>query len=209
MEYCLGQMYGDGGGRMFFLVKSSMFELFEDYKALYCNSVEAGSENQSQANSDATHLVKSTVVPSTSKPKSVLKAKYKQHKMETGLSSSKQYELEMYLNEAIVDEDGLDVLRWWKLNCERFPILARMAKDVLAFPISTVASESAFSTRGRVLDPFRSSLTPRIVEALICTQDWMRSSNNPISVEEAINDVENLKHGMFLSFLYLSSFISI
>ena len=99
-------MYGDGGSRLFFLVKFSLFELFEDYKALYCNSVKAGSENQSQANFNATHSVKSTVVPSTGKPKSVLKAKYKQHKMETGLGGSKQSELEMYLSKAIIKEDG-------------------------------------------------------------------------------------------------------
>ena len=78
-----------------------------------------------------------------------------------------------------------------------------MARDVLAFPISTVASKSAFSTGGRVLDPFRSSLTPRIVEALICTQDWIRSSNSPILVEEAIDDVENLEQGLSLSYVFI------
>ncbi|XP_057965406.1 zinc finger BED domain-containing protein RICESLEEPER 2-like [Malania oleifera] len=40
-------------------------------------------------------------------------------------------------------------------------------------PISTVALESAFSTSGCVLDTFRSSSTPKIVQALICTQDWI------------------------------------
>ncbi|KAL4349639.1 hypothetical protein AHAS_Ahas10G0062100 [Arachis hypogaea] len=49
-----------------------------------------------------------------------------------------------------------------------------MAPEVLAIPISTVASESAFSTGGRVLDPYCSSLIPRMVEALVCTGDWLK-----------------------------------
>ncbi|CAN0905599.1 Putative AC9 transposase [Linum grandiflorum] len=44
-----------------------------------------------------------------------------------------------------------------------------MAKDILAVHISSIASESAFSNGGRVLDDFRSSLLPTIAEALICT----------------------------------------
>ncbi|XP_019184842.1 PREDICTED: zinc finger BED domain-containing protein DAYSLEEPER-like [Ipomoea nil] len=35
-------------------------------------------------------------------------------------------------------------------------------------------SWKSFSTNGRVLDAFRSSLTPRIVEALVCAHDWLR-----------------------------------
>ncbi|GKU88717.1 hypothetical protein SLEP1_g2946 [Rubroshorea leprosula] len=50
-----------------------------------------------------------------------------------------------------------------------------MARDVLAMLISTVASEATCSTGGRVLDEFRSSLTPRMVQALICSQDWLKS----------------------------------
>jgi hypothetical protein len=39
--------------------------------------------------------------------------------------------------------------------------------------MSTVASESAFSVGGRVLDPFRTRLDPTMVEALVCTKDWI------------------------------------
>ena len=117
--------------------------------------------------------------------------------METGGScGNKKSELDIYLSEDIVEEDdSFDVLRWWKVNSDRFPVLSRMARDVLAVPVSTVASESAFSTGGRVLDVFRSSLTPKIVEALVCTSDWLRMANKPISVEENLDELEKFERG--------------
>nr|GEW65675.1 zinc finger BED domain-containing protein RICESLEEPER 2-like [Tanacetum cinerariifolium] len=64
---------------------------------------------------------------------------------------------------------------WWNQNMMKFPIVSQVAKHVLAMPISTVASESAFSTGERVIDKHRSSRTPKTAEALICAQDWLRS----------------------------------
>jgi len=54
---------------------------------------------------------------------------------------------------------------------------------------STVASEAAFSSRGRLLHYFRTSMTPRMVEALICAQDWLRKSHGPLIVEENFLDL--------------------
>ena len=70
-------------------------------------------------------------------------------------------ELQKYLNEGL-EEDDIDVLTWWKVHRPRYPVVARMPHDVLAIPVSTVASESAFSADGCTLDTFRTSLTPKV-----------------------------------------------
>ena len=69
-----------------------------------------------------------------------------------------------------------DILAWWKVNGPKYHILARLVRDVLAVPISTVASEATFSTSGRVLSSVRNSLNNESIEALICAQDWLRAS---------------------------------
>uniref|UniRef100_A0A7N0V537 BED-type domain-containing protein n=1 Tax=Kalanchoe fedtschenkoi TaxID=63787 RepID=A0A7N0V537_KALFE len=109
-------------------------------------------------------------------------------------SMSRISELDKYLNDPL-ESIGLkfDILGWWKNNLSNYPILALIVKDVLAIPVSTVASESAFSTGGRVLDPFRSSLSPMMVQCLVCAQDWIRSSPSPINVEDSLNEVEELE----------------
>lgn len=50
----------------------------------------------------------------------------------------------------------------------------RIARDVLAMQVSSVASESAFSTSGRMLSPHRSCLTHFMVEVLMCSEQWMK-----------------------------------
>ena len=88
-------------------------------------------------------------------------------------------ELDIYLKEGICkpsDEyyDEFDALNWWKDNAMKFRCLSKMARDVLSIPITTVASEAAFSAGGRLLDQYRSSLKPETVQALICLGDWLR-----------------------------------
>ena len=70
-------------------------------------------------------------------------------------------------------------------------------------PISKVASESAFSTGGHVLDLFRSSLALRTVETLICTQNWLRHPSTPIDIRDSMDNVESFvveSGNVFLTF---------
>ncbi|XP_031124184.1 zinc finger BED domain-containing protein RICESLEEPER 2-like [Ipomoea triloba] len=104
---------------------------------------------------------------------------FQKYLVEIGRGEQKT-ELDKYINEELDTQTGggeFDIIRWWKENAHIFPIISCMARDILVVPVSTIASESAFSTGGRVLDNYRSSLTPKIVQALVCTQDWLREEN--------------------------------
>jgi hypothetical protein len=95
-----------------------------------------------------------------------------------------------FLEDVETPSENFDILMRWKVNSTKFPIIAEIARDVLANLITTIASESAFSTGGRVIDPYRSSLAPKTVEALVCTQNWLRST--PISAHESyLSNVED------------------
>jgi hypothetical protein len=84
-------------------------------------------------------------------------------------------EIDRYLMEDVEKPNAnFDFLNWWKVNSTKFPILTQIARIVLAILIITVASKSAFSIEGRVLDPFLNSLAPGIVKALVCAQNWLR-----------------------------------
>jgi len=83
-------------------------------------------------------------------------------------------EIDIYFEEDCVEDiENFDILAWWKAHAEKFPVLSTMARDFLAIPLSTVPSESAFSLGGRILGESRSSLTPEMLEALVCGKDWL------------------------------------
>ena len=72
-------------------------------------------------------------------------------------------------------------------------MLSRIEKDVLVVPMSTIASESTFSTGRRIPDRFRSSLTLKIVERIICTKNWLSGSNDMTVCREFMDEIDTLK----------------
>ncbi|XP_056688615.1 zinc finger BED domain-containing protein RICESLEEPER 2 [Spinacia oleracea] len=162
-------------------VKDILSALFEEYRILPQTDVVR--EEVSSTKDD-------TQLTTSHKKVEVLKSKYKKHKCEP--SGAAKIELDKYLEE---DKRTMMNLIFWggrSSIVQRFPTMGRMARDVLAVPISTVASESAFSTKGRVLDNFRSSLSPVVVQGLVCNQNWLRAG--PFQgVEECLEEVELLE----------------
>ncbi|KAK2654614.1 hypothetical protein Ddye_014470 [Dipteronia dyeriana] len=146
------------------------FERMEEEDGHYVNYFK---ESDNQKKGIGPHLLNDWENVKRSSEKIVFGAK-KQQEEDVSMGKS---EVELYLLEACEKlNDKFDLLAWWK-NCSvKFPILSMTARDIFSMSISTVASESAFSTWGRIHDPFRSSLTPKIVEGLIFTGNWLSAS---------------------------------
>ncbi|GJZ11105.1 putative reverse transcriptase domain-containing protein [Tanacetum coccineum] len=94
---------------------------------------------------------------------------------------------------------AFDVLGFWKAKESIFPVLSRMAMDIISVQATSVASESAFSTSGRVLSIRRTRLTPASLEMCMCLKDHLdaqerkqdkSSLETPVDFEEEILDAE-------------------
>ncbi|KAL4562119.1 hypothetical protein LXL04_034313 [Taraxacum kok-saghyz] len=109
-------------------------------------------------------------------------------------SVSIETELRRYLNDPrVAFVKDFDILDWWEKNGLRFPIVARMPKDILSIQMSIVASESAFSTSGRILDEYRTRLTTPIVEALVKSRKPIIDDDEDILKDDEIALGNNFK----------------
>ncbi|GJU76151.1 zinc finger BED domain-containing protein RICESLEEPER 2 [Tanacetum coccineum] len=93
------------------------------------------------------------------------------------------------------DYESYDVLGFWKTKENQFPVLSRMALDILSVQASSVASESAFSTSGRILSIRRTRLTAESLEMCMCLKDHLDAHERrqhttplelPLDVEEGV-----------------------
>ena len=172
-------------------INTCVRELFEEYRNMYATSEETTQViDANQSKGGAGGMLKEKIA--------------KRMKLSNCSTSTNKSELEKYLAEETEDtEKKMDILGWWKVNSIRFLVLSHMAHDVLAIPITTVASESAFSTGGRILDDFRTSLTPFMLEALVCTQDWLRRPT--VDIKESTEELAIIEKGII--FAYLLAFV--
>jgi hypothetical protein len=94
------------------------------------------------------------------------------------------------------DAENINLLEWWKNKSSNshYPIMAAMARDILTVQASTVASESAFSLSGRVLNERRCRLSPESLEICICYKDYLdgvsrtQHFNSPEEISDEVEE---------------------
>ncbi|KAH9703019.1 BED-type domain-containing protein [Citrus sinensis] len=192
VKFCFEELYDENVVCELIKVIKGLLSSLYDFYTNNNSRCDSGSQNQS---------VNAVICPSELEKKSdiidyrlakVAKlSKWKKKQLEEDGVELKN-EVDKYLLDDCENcfDDSFDLLNWWKVNGGKYKVLSNIAKDILSIPISTVASESAFSTGGRILDPFRASLSPKMVESLICGQNWLCSSR--IAVEEDTSSVEDM-----------------
>jgi hypothetical protein len=88
------------------------------------------------------------------------------------LRVDKEKEVEMYLATPTVDAD-VDVLEWWKQNSDAYPCLARIARDYLAIPATSVPAERVFSGGADLVANKRGLLNEDTIQACMCLSSWL------------------------------------
>ncbi|CAN1215435.1 Putative AC9 transposase [Linum perenne] len=121
-----------------------------------------------------------------------------------------KFELDIYLKAALEERTTyFNVIDWWRDNLSSYKILSRMATEIMAIPINSVASEAAFSAGGRVIDPSRASLGKKTVEALLCSQDWLKNHYGLTrSSKVSFSFLLYMNYLTFITYLYLNYEIS-
>ncbi|XVF54432.1 hypothetical protein PTKIN_Ptkin05aG0179800 [Pterospermum kingtungense] len=155
------------------LVRNSLYELYK----LYVDEATVGksTENDLQA-SDAINKGSTASVVGKGKAIETGRSKFERYVRSVDTVQHVKSELDTYFEEGVYicqeNSRDFDALEWWKSNNLKFRILSKMACEILAIPITTVASESTFSAGGREIDAYRSTLGTDTVQMLLCGSDW-------------------------------------
>ncbi|KAL2922304.1 putative AC9 transposase, partial [Bienertia sinuspersici] len=76
-------------------------------------------------------------------------------------------------------------------HSSKFQVLARIAKDILAIPASTIASESAFGAGRRGLDEKRSHLSSKSIKMCVCKKDWDQGKKRTQGLKDEEEDEDD------------------
>ena len=171
VEFYYSEMLDDYGFDDMYEFKKILQKLYDSYASKYGSSA----ASFVQESEPRTSRTSQCYVDLNGEPKRKRLSSFLRDNTEPG---QEQTDFEQYIKDPLLtwkEGDYFDILSWWKTHSTKYPILGRLARDVLAIPTSTVASESTFSAGGRAVDKYH-RLDPQVVEALICSKDWIRAS---------------------------------
>ena len=75
--------------------------------------------------------------------------------------------IDRYLSESSIDYKTCNPYTWWNNNKLRYPLLAKLAKQYLCSPPTSVPSERFFSGVGILYEEYRNKLTAEHAEMLL------------------------------------------
>ena len=67
---------------------------------------------------------------------------------------------------------NMDIVEWWNIKQEAYPILSKIARDYLTIMPTSVPSERTFSGGDSTITPNRASLHKESVRELMCLSSW-------------------------------------
>lgn len=101
--------------------------------------------------------------------------------------------VEYFAQPTLMSED--DPLAWWKANARRFPILSKMARDILAIAASSSEPERCFSLGRNVINYTQSSMSPDAIQGHVRVRANLRynKQRNASEADEATKSVIELE----------------
>ncbi|KAK6122370.1 hypothetical protein DH2020_043880 [Rehmannia glutinosa] len=131
LEVSFDELYKDIGKCMMMKdkVRNDFQGLFEEYKLRYDSLRHATPSSSSISSTSGSVKDVSTSQFSSS---TFLIDQFNSRYKSGGRSEYVKSELEKYLSEDLEEDNGeFNILKWWKENSHRFPILSKIARDIL------------------------------------------------------------------------------
>ncbi|CAN6811057.1 unnamed protein product [Brassica oleracea] len=96
-------------------------------------------------------------------------------KFEGGRSREfQESELDSYLKQPVMEwNKDFKALEWWKEESQKYPILSRVARDILSIPISRASSYDAYVSEIREPPRYVLSMDAKAANAMVCGRSWL------------------------------------
>lgn len=170
---------GSGGDSQVATVLKAVQSLFDDYAARTIETENAWSDLPSDPSSSDSEDEVPRQVERRNNPSFGFNCLDEYNQFIQSYSQPPKSELELYLEEPVLPwSKDFKLLNWWKAASPKYPILSKMARDLLAIPFSLTSSYEAFSSIIKKPDRDLIFLSPELMNALMCTRSWFEHAKH-------------------------------